>query len=138
MSDQPKPPNMALIHMVQQARLAHDREAQPSDHGMIYWIELKCPLPTPAPTPRSGEFRLYTTRDAVDALWAVVKTATLAGDLGYKAKVSTSPTPDHAVSDGRTICIRTYDADDPADLTRISDTLASLGLSPTIYLRDKA
>jgi hypothetical protein len=137
MSDTPKPSNLDLIRMVQQARIDHDRTAVPSDVSATYWIEFKCPLPMPPITPRSGEFRLYTTLATVDADWEKIKAATEAGRLGYKSKVSTRPTPDHPTPDGRTICVRTHDGDDTQDVNRVRDELARLGFSPTMYSVDQ-
>ena len=138
MTPPPKPPNLDLIHMVQQARIDHDRTAVPSEVSATYWIEFKCPLPMPTVTPRSGEFRLHTTLQHVDSDWQKIKDATEAGHLGYKSKVSTRPTPDYPMTEGRTICVRTYDASDEHDLTRIREELARLGFSPTIYVMDQS
>lgn len=136
MNDTSEPPDMALIWRVQQARLQHDSTAMPSEMSAVYWIEVKCPLPMPAPTPRSGEFRLMTQAGQMDADWQRIRQATLEGRLGYKSKVSTVPAHDTSDPQARTICIRTYDSADTADLARISTTLAELGFPTTIYQVD--
>ena len=69
-------PNLDLIEMVQQARMAHDAQAQPSQVAAVYWIEAKRQIAGAAPTPRAGYWLISTTVQAVDALWAQVKAAT--------------------------------------------------------------
>ncbi len=43
-------PNLDLIRMVQQARMAHDAQAKPSQVAAVYWIEAK-PLAEDSPAP---------------------------------------------------------------------------------------
>jgi hypothetical protein len=132
MSDPQKPekPNMDLIQMVQNARMMHDDEAMPSQVPGVYWVEAKCQIPdAPSPTARAGEWRIPTTVEAVDALWTTIKRATEAGELGYKSKVSTSPAQGQSERDQRMICVRTYDADDSADVERVRQALLELGIA---------
>ena len=128
--------NMDLINMVQNARMMHDNEAIPSQVPGVYWIEAKNPAPANQPTPRSGEFRINTTVDLVDEQWQIIKQATESGKLGYKSKVSTSPTDGTPHGSQRVICVRTYDADDASDLERIKTQLAELGFEDLVYERD--
>lgn len=130
--------NLDLINMVQNARMAHDDDAQPSKVPGVYWIEAKCPPDKcQQPTSRSGEWRIETTVDHVDALWKTIKEATESGDLGYKSKVSTSPAHNQGRRDQRIICVRTYDADDSADVQRIKEALLALKVpEPLQYERD--
>jgi hypothetical protein len=118
---------MELIFRVQQARMAHDAEAIPSQATGVYWIEAKRKGDGPGPTPRAGHWRIVTTVSEVDALWAKIKAATEAGQLGYKSKVTTvsrSGQPDE-----REIHVVTYDADDQADVARIRAALQNLGIT---------
>lgn len=110
-------PNLDLINMVQNARMQHDSDAKPSQVPAVYWIEAKNPAQTP--TSRTGEWRIGTTVEFVDKLWEAIKTATEAGKLGYKSKVSTRPAHNQGHPDERIIAVRTYDADDPSDVARI-------------------
>lgn len=119
-------PNLDLISMVQNARMMHDAETRPSEVSGVYWIEAKDKTGTAAaPTPRIGEWVIDTTLTEVDALWEKIKTATEAGKLGYKSKVSTASRvqkqPDH-----RVIIVRTADADDQADVERVREMLHQL------------
>ncbi len=127
--------NLDLIQMVQQARRQHDQGAIPSQASGVYWIEARC-AQMPALTARTGEWRIETTLTEVDQQWAAIKSATEAGTLGYKAKVSTAPAQGQGQREQRMICIRTYDADDLADVERIRQALEQLGFSGMRYVRD--
>jgi len=139
MSYKPQKPNLDLINMVQQARMMHDSQATPSQVSAVYWIEAKRPEGDyPAPTPRTGEWRIPITVDQVDALWETIKTATEAGKLGYKSKVSTKPAKGQADINARVICVRTVDADDQVDVERVYDALFALGITIEMtYQRDQ-
>ena len=130
MSDKPpEKPNLDLIQMVQQARMMHDADAKPSQVAGVYWIEAKSNTPeTKPPTPFSGQWELETSVTEVDAVWAKIKTATEAGELGYKSKVSTS-SRNQRNPDARTLAIRTYDRRDEADKSRIRAVLENLGIT---------
>lgn len=133
--DKAKPPNLDLIQMVQQARMMHDREAVPSRMDGVYWIESKPLTATANPTARAGEWLIETTTADVDALWLKIRTATEASRLGYKSKVSTSPAKGQSTASARLIVVRTYDADDAADVLRVQTTLGELGIPVSRYER---
>jgi len=127
-------PNLDLIRMVQQARMAHDAQAKPSQVNAVYWIEAK-PLAedAPAPTPRAGEFLIETNVEAIDALWDKIREATQRGVLGYKSKAATVSRTDDPRA--RLIVVRTVDADDEHDRARVRDALADIGIIPARYVR---
>lgn len=130
--------DLNLIDMVQRARVRHDETARPSDYAAVYWIEAKRqPGAYPAPTAKAGEWRARLTVATVDAVWEKVKAATIAGELGYKSKVSTRPAAGQANPDERMICARTYDAADAHDLQRVRLALEALGLRDLQYVPDK-
>lgn len=135
MADEQAKPNLDLIQMVQRARMQHDRDALPSEVSGVYWIESKPLNEGQPPTARAGEWVIETTAGAVDALWAQVKAATEAGELGYKSKVSTAPAKNQAEPDARVIVARTRDAEDAADVARVEARLRALGIVPTRYER---
>jgi hypothetical protein len=124
-------PNLDLIRMVQNARMAHDAAAQPSQVSAVYWIEAKRKSEGAPPTPRAGQWVIETTTAEVDAHWAKIRAATEAGALGYKSKVSTAARG--GVADSRVIWVVTYDADDSADVERVRAALQSLGFSNLRY-----
>ena len=128
--EQPIDLNLDLIQMVQKARMLHDATARPSELAAVYWIEAKRrDGDYPAPTKKAGEWRVPLRADAVDAVWERVKALTVAGDLGYKSKVSTRPAAGQADPEARLICVRTYDAGDRADVERVGQALREIGLS---------
>jgi hypothetical protein len=125
MSESDKP-NLDLINRVQQARMQHDSAARPSQVSGVYWIEVKCaPGLQPDPTPRAGYWRLITAVDQVDEIWATIKTATEAGQLGYKSKVATASHDSNPHS--RLVHILTYDSADEADVNRVRAALTVPG-----------
>ncbi len=126
--------DLDLIQMVQRARMMNDDDAQPSQVSAVYWIEAKAPNPNP--TPRAGKWIVPTTVDVVDTLWEKVKQATENGELGYKAKVSTSPGKEQGHSDARLIHVRMADSDDTAELERVRVVLEALGATALHYERD--
>ncbi|MDE2857539.1 MAG: DUF1917 domain-containing protein [Chloroflexota bacterium] len=130
--------NLDLIEMVQRARMMHDEDARPSDYAAVYWIEAKRGTGDyPAPTANAGEWRVRLTVATVDAVWEMVKRATVAGKLGYKSKVSTRPAAGQADPDERLICMRTYDARDADDVERVRAALQAIGLEILEYVADK-
>ena len=135
--EQPNDPNLDLIQMVQRARMLHDSAARPSELAAVYWIEAK---PTAgarrAPTAKAGEWRASLRVDTVDAVWARARALTVAGELGYKSKVSTRPAAGQIDPDERLLCVRTYDAGDAADVERVKRALLKLGLTNLNYVAD--
>ena len=136
-ADEPNDINLDLIAMVQRARLLHDESARPSDLAAVYWIEVKrTDGEFPAVTATAGEWRIALTAKTVDALWARIKAATVAGELGYKSKASTAPAMGQADADARMICVRTYNAGDKADVERVRLALKALGADEMTYVAD--
>ncbi|MEL6308443.1 MAG: putative phosphothreonine lyase domain-containing protein [Chloroflexota bacterium] len=128
MSDnKPSKLDMDIINMVQNARMQHDNDAVPSKVPGVYWIEAKAPAEHQQATARAGEFKIETDVDTVDAQWAVIKQATENAELGYKSKVSTSPTDGTPHGKQRLIIVKTYDADDREDMERVRAKLEALG-----------
>lgn len=132
-------PDLDLIQLVQRARMAHDAAATPSQVSAVYWLEAKPEGEAAAqrpPTPRAGRFVIETTVDHVDALWARIKAATQAGQLGYKAKVSTASRRAGTGGADRVIYVLTADADDREDVERVRAALIALGMpEPLTYAR---
>ena len=129
--------NLDLIQMVQKARMLHDASARPSQLAAVYWIEAKRREGDfPAPTAKAGEWRIRLRAPTVDAVWERVKAMTVAGELGYKSKVSTRPAAGQADPEERLICARTYDANDRADVERVKRALLRIGLSGLEYAAD--
>jgi hypothetical protein len=133
-------PDLDLIQLVQRARMAHDAAATPSQVSAVYWLEAKPEGAAAAdqrpPTPRAGRFVIETTVDQIDALWARIKAATQAGQLGYKSKVSTASRRAGTGGADRVIYVLTADAEDRADVERVRAALIALGMpEPLVYAR---
>lgn len=128
-------PNLDLIGMVQRARMQHDADAIPSQVAAVYWIEAKREPSGPAPTARAGYWVIPTDVQHVDALWQTIKTATRAGTLGYKSKVSTAARDLGKDREDRVIHVLTYDADDTADVERVGNALRAMGIDGLRYAR---
>lgn len=124
--------DLDLIQMVQQARMAHDADAVPSQMAGVYWIEAKCEVEPLPPTSRAGRWIIPTTVSEVDALWEKIKAATRAGKLGYKSKVSTAPRDLGKDRNDRVIHVVTADADNTADVARVREALRELGINENI------
>lgn len=126
-------PDMNLIAMVQQARKLHDQQAQPSAVSAVYWVEAHCEVADcRQPTARAGQWQTRIPLAQVDAVWARVRAATQAGELGYKAKVATAPRADQG-EDTRLLVVCTYDSDDQADVERVRAALAALAVGEWRY-----
>ncbi|MCY3917162.1 MAG: DUF1917 domain-containing protein [Chloroflexi bacterium] len=137
-SEHPSDLNLDLIQQVQNARMLHDETARPSALSAVYWIEAKRRQGDfPAPTARSGEWRIGLTVKNVDRIWERVKALTVAGKLGYKSKVSTAPATGQADPDARLLCVRTYDARDAKDVERVGEALRAIGLTDPEYVAEK-
>ena len=121
-------------------------ESNPSEVTEVYWLyALRQKGAYPRPTPRSGKWLVFVDRNAVDTVWATIKQATEAGQLGGSAKVATAkPNPYATDPNTRVICVYTYDWTDEADVRRIRAELRALGITQKIpykadadTLRDK-
>jgi hypothetical protein len=131
------PAALDLIAMVQRARMQHDADARPSQANVGYWIEAKRLVAGRPPTPRTGQWVIPTTVTVIDALWDTIKAATEAGTLGYKSKVASVSRRGGKDATDRVICVRTYDADDAADVQRVLGALRDLGITGDLrYERD--
>ena len=118
--------------------MQHDAAVQPSQVSAVYWIEAKdASGRTPPPTPRSGQWLIRVNVTEVDEVWARVKQATEAGELGYKAKVSTAPVPGERDPRARLICVCTYDSHDAAEVERVGTALRALDMEVLHYRTDQ-
>ena len=118
-------PDLDLIQLVQRARMAHDDRARPSQISGAYWLEAKAaPGATAGPTVRAAALRADCDLADVDVIWDLLRAATQAGRLGYKAKVATAAR--EAATGRRELQVLIADAADAADLARVQAELKSL------------
>ncbi|PLB52743.1 DUF1917-domain-containing protein [Aspergillus steynii IBT 23096] len=71
-----------------------------------------------------GKWMFFLTRDRVDYFWNVIAQATERGELGPSAKVAT----DDGSGKARLLAVYTRDFEDVADVRRVAQKLAELGL----------
>ncbi len=136
MPDLPKP-NLDLIQMVQRARMIHDASAKPSVISGVYWIEAKPLNDDVQPTAHAGDWQIPTTVNEVDSLWETIKQATEAGQLGYKARVSTVAAPGQPHREARMILVCTRDAEDETDKNRVRENLLKLGITTDLHYQQR-
>lgn len=120
-------PDLDLIQLVQRARMAHDDQARPSQISGAYWLEAKAPPGArPGPTARAAALRAETDVATVDALWASLRTATQAGQLGYKAKVAAAASRHSEHSERRELRVLLADREDAQEIARLQAALQAL------------
>jgi hypothetical protein len=101
----------------------------PSKTTQMYWIVLDAPgsAPEAIEDENAGKWLIFQEPDAADAAWVKVRDATVAGELGISAKVSTAkPNPDSR-DNRKVIYIYTKDWADEADVMRVREKLRALG-----------
>ncbi|MBP2146873.1 hypothetical protein J2129_002327 [Methanofollis sp. W23] len=106
----------------------------PSQTTQMYWITIDNPA-AGALTPNNelaGKWLIFCEITEVDAIWKKVRDATVAGDLGLSAKVSTArPDPDSR-DDRKVVYVYTRDWSDEADVMRVREHLRALGITDRI------
>ncbi len=111
------------------AMLCNGEGVVPSRTTQMYWIVLDAPgsAPEAIEDENAGKWLIFQEPDQVDAAWKKVRDATVAGDLGISAKVSTAkPNPDSR-DNRKVIYVYTKDWADEADVMRVRERLRSLG-----------
>jgi hypothetical protein len=95
----------------------------------MYWIVLDAPgsAPEAIEDENAGKWLIFQEPDQVDAVWKKVRDATVAGELGISAKVSTAkPNPDSR-DNRKVIYVYTKDWSDETDVMRVREKLRELG-----------
>jgi hypothetical protein len=101
----------------------------PTKTTQMYWIVLDAPgsAPEAIEDENAGKWLIFQEPDQVDAAWKKVRDATVAGELGISAKVSTAkPNPDSR-DNRKVIYIYTKDWADEPDVMRVREKLRGLG-----------
>ncbi|HOX35789.1 MAG TPA: DUF1917 domain-containing protein [Methanoregulaceae archaeon] len=102
----------------------------PSKTTQMYWIVQDAPdsQPEAIEDENAGKWLIFQEPDQVDALWKKVRDATVAGELGISAKVSTAkPNPDSRDT-RKVIYVYTKDWADESDVMRVRERLKGLGV----------
>jgi len=101
----------------------------PTKTTQMYWIVLDAPgsAPEAIEDENAGKWLIFQEPDQVDDSWKKVRDATVAGELGISAKVSTAkPNPDSR-DNRKVIYVYTKDWADEADVMRVREKLRELG-----------
>ena len=104
------------------------------------WIWAEAPACDEELGPYTGKWLLRVPSDDVDATWAKVAAATVAGELGIEAKVSTrgnNETSRHAEgADTHVICVYTRDCRDVVDVEQVLAKLRGLGFGGLLTYKE--
>lgn len=106
----------------------------PSMTTQMYWIVEDDPAAGDVEVngEQAGKWLIFCDAAAVDDLWRKVRDATVAGNLGISAKVSTArPNPDSR-DERKVIYVYTRDWKDEADVMRVRECLRRLGVDSRI------
>ena len=111
------------------AMLRNGEGVIPTKTTQMYWIVLDAPgsAPEAIEDENAGKWLIFQEPDQVDDSWKKVRDATVAGELGISAKVSTAkPNPDSR-DNRKVIYIYTKDWADEPDVMRVRENLRKLG-----------
>jgi hypothetical protein len=106
----------------------------PSKTTQMYWIVEDDPAAGEIDVTgeQAGKWLIFSEIADVDALWRKIRDATVAGELGISAKVSTvRPNPDSR-DERKVIYVYTKDWSDEADVMRVRERLRALGVTGRI------
>jgi len=118
-------PNADTIYVM----LCNGEGVIPTKTAQMYWIVLDAPgsAPEAIEDENAGKWLIFQDPDQVDDSWKKVRDATVAGELGISAKVSTAkPNPDSR-DNRKVIYVYTKDWADEADVMRVREKLRELG-----------
>ncbi len=109
--------------------MAHKAAAsKPSEVTDAFWIRASGPDDPTKDVEKAGKWMLFTPKDDHDEVWAKIRTATEAGELGCAAKAATAKSNALSVSNRVLLtCVYTYDYEDRDDVTRVLTRLRELG-----------
>lgn len=111
------------------AMLCNGEGVIPTKTTQMYWIVLDAPgsAPEAIEDENAGKWLIFQEPDQVDISWKKVRDATVAGELGISAKVSTAkPNPDSR-DNRKVIYVYTKDWADETDVMRVREKLRELG-----------
>ena len=106
----------------------------PTQTTKIYWILSDAPGYDPgcADAEKAGKWLIFLEPDQTDELWKKIRDATVAGELGISAKVSTTKQSPESRDERMVIYVYTSDWEDEEDVMRIREVLRTLGVTDRI------
>ncbi len=101
----------------------------PTKTTQMYWIVLDAPgsAPEAIEDENAGKWLIFQDPDQVDASWKKVRDATVAGELGISAKVSTAKLNPDSRDNRKVIYVYTKDWADEIDVMRVREKLREMG-----------
>jgi hypothetical protein len=95
----------------------------------MYWIVQDAPgmLPTEVDDELAGKWLIFVEADKVDEAWRKVRDATVRGELGISAKVSTAKPNPESRDSRKVIYVYTKDWRDESDVMRVRENLRAIG-----------
>ncbi len=106
----------------------------PSCTTQMFWIVQDAPevLPVDIDDERAGKWLIFVDKPDADRLWAQIRDATVAGNLGTSAKVSTAKENPDSRDKRSVIYVFTADWSDEAGVMAVRETLRSFGVEQRI------
>jgi hypothetical protein len=106
----------------------------PSKTTETYWIIADDPAAGESEPygEQAGKWLIFCRAGEVDALWKKIRDATVAGELGISAKVSTARPNPESRDERKVIYVYTRDWSDEADVMRVRSVLGDLGVEQRI------
>ncbi|MDO5844138.1 MAG: DUF1917 domain-containing protein [Methanocorpusculum sp.] len=99
-----------------------------------YWIQQGKPgvSPTLCGAEEAGKWLIFVAPEEVDDLWKKIRSATINGELGIGAKVSTAKDNEDSRDDRKVIYVFTENWEDEAEIMRVREVLKTLGVKDRI------
>ncbi len=106
----------------------------PSCTTQMYWVIVDAPdtEPRQIEDELAGKWLIFIPPENVDAVWRRIRDATVAGDLGISAKVSTSKENPDSRDTRKVIYVYTADWRDEDDVMRVRERLRGMGVTDRI------
>ncbi|MDD1674316.1 MAG: DUF1917 domain-containing protein [Methanomicrobiales archaeon] len=101
----------------------------PTKTTQMYWVIQDAPaiLPTEVNDELAGKWLIFLEGDRVDEAWKKIRDATIRGELGISAKVSTAKPNPESRDDRKVIYVYTKDWRDEVDVMRVRENLRAIG-----------
>jgi len=102
----------------------------PSRTTHTYWIQQTKPGSAieSCGSEKAGKWLIFLPSGEVDDTWIKIRDATISGELGIGAKVSTSRKNEESRDDKKVIYVFTENWEDEADVMRVRNVLKELGI----------
>lgn len=106
----------------------------PSQTIKSYWIQQGKPgvNPTLCGAEEAGKWLIFIAPEEADELWVKIRNATINGELGIGAKVSTAKENEDSRDERRVIYVFTENWEDEPEVMRVREVLKTMGVTDRI------